>query len=532
MSLRFYFLMISLIAGNFTVGADLLNDGNLTDRISFTEVNEYEYSLSCKTTSLDIQPVEIDGRFFQQIAVSTEIMVGNTGGPALPAWSKWIKIPHGMKPELHVKTGEIEIVHDIDIAPLQVSPPDNPAVNHRGLTAFSAEAYRQDELLPSEPATISQAINIGSSRWAVLTVTPFRYNPARRELHISDQLDVEVIFTQDPDAAPERSRPVAPAMYELERSLSGNPARRDEFNNRIDNLGSYVIIIGDDEDALEAIEPLVEWKTRKGFIVTVANLGDIGDETGDIRSYLIEAYEEWDVPPTFVLLAGDCNSDDRDLRIPTYMAGGAVATSWHASDNQYVRWDGEAVGNGPQGWTPNGFIGRLPADDVDELQVMVAKILNYEVSPYMDDPWIEGAMLIANGVQSCIHVQWAVRELMTGYGYARNNIHEDLTNYHDINQQPNPYATIEAINNGVGFINFRGYQTWGNVFQADIINLRNSWMMPVVTGMVCATNDFTQTWPTDARPECRGEAFVRGWRDNEGTGGIACFGPTDLYTHT
>ena len=531
MSLRFYLLLISLIAGNFTVGADLLNDGNLTDRISFTEVNEYEYSLSCNTTSLDIQPVEIDGRFFQQIAVPSEILVGSTGGPALPAWSKWVKIPNGMKPTLNVKTGEIEIVHDIDIAPLQVSPPDNPAVNPLRLTAFSAEAYLQDEFSPSEPATISQAINIGSSRWAVLTVTPFRYNPARRELHISNQLDVEVIFTQDPDVAPERSRPVAPAMYELERSLSDNPAQRDEFNNRIDNLGSYVIIIGDDEDALEAIEPLVEWKIRKGFIVTVANLGDIGDERGDIRSYLIEAYEEWDVPPSFVLLAGDCNSEDRDLRIPTYMAGGAVGSSWHASDNHYVRWDGEAEGNNPQSWTPNGFIGRLPADDVEELQQMVVKILNYEVNPYMDDPWIEGAMLISHGVQSCIHVQWAVRELMTGYGYSRDNIHEELANWHG-GQPPNVGNIERAINNGVGFINFRGYNNWGNFYQANIRNLRNSWMMPVVTGMVCATNDFTQTFGSDAIPECRGEAFIRDWRDNEGTGGVACFGPTDLYTHT
>ncbi|NQU04958.1 MAG: carboxypeptidase regulatory-like domain-containing protein, partial [Calditrichaeota bacterium] len=115
-----------------------------------------------------------------------------------------------------------------------------------------------------------------------------------------------------------------------------------------------------------------------------------------------------------------------------------------------------------------------------------------------------------------------------GFGYERDNLHEA---YADYPQAIDVNGVINHINDGVGFINFRGYNNWGNINQYMISELENAWMLPIVTGMVCGTNDFIAAWG-DSSPLGRGEAFVRAWNDNAGVGGVACFGPTDLYTRT
>ncbi|MCF7811797.1 carboxypeptidase regulatory-like domain-containing protein, partial [bacterium] len=203
--------------------------------------------------------------------------------------------------------------------------------------------------------------------------------------------------------------------------------------------------------------------------------------------------------------------------------------SWSHSDNQFVIWDYEnPEGAHPEEWIPNAFIGRLPAERISEMEHIVAKILAYEIEPYTGEPWVEGAQLIAQGVRSCIHTNVAVRELMEGFGYDGNNLHEAYADY------PNAINVDDALDNiseGLGFVNFRGYNNWGNISQYNISALRNEWKLPVVTGMVCGTNDFAGNWGADSNPS-RGEAFVRAWHDDAGTGGVACFGPTDLNTHT
>jgi len=201
--------------------------------------------------------------------------------------------------------------------------------------------------------------------------------------------------------------------------------------------------------------------------------------------------------------------------------------SWHVSDNPFVNWIGDPGENPFEDWIPEGFIGRLPIRDVRDLQHMVAKILGYEMTPDTGAAWVEGAVLIAAGVHSCFQVNEAIRDLMLEYGYQVDDIHEA---YADYPTQPTHNVISDGVDEGVGFVNFRGYDNWGGYTVGQISERENGWRMPVVTGMVCGTNDFTDQWMGVV--ECIGEAWVRGWNGDEPCGGVACFGPTDDYTHT
>ena len=488
---------------------------------TYSEHDSNRLSFKCNLPQFGVTQVSMQSRVFQKIDVESDGFVGESGGPALPSWSRWVEIPAGMRPVMNYSVGNVSVIPDLDIAPFPSLGTVNPNVPDG--EDYSRKQYSIDRFYPSTPASISGVVTIGTKRLVLLDVMPYSYNPAARQLRIHEELSVEIDFIPDPVAQFHPDKRQAPVYGEIDRAIGLGIPRRDDLGIRADFLGHYVVVVADDQVA-EVMEPLIQWKKRKGYLVTLANLDDIGGQPVELAQWLQAAWDEWEVPPNFVLLAGDASGQ---TVIRYFDDNAQEGASWHASDQQYVTWEGEAE---IDEWIPEGLVGRLPASNLNNLGQIVEKILGYERNPYMDQPWVEGGVLIANGVQSCISTNVAVRELMQGVGYDRDNIYEAYSDWHQ-GQRPDHNIINSGVNNGVGFLNFRGYNNWGDFYSNNIHNLRNEWKLPVVTGMVCATNDFTNTF-LDAIPECRGESWVRGWNNNAPHGGIACFGPTDLYTHT
>jgi hypothetical protein len=89
-----------------------------------------------------------------------------------------------------------------------------------------------------------------------------------------------------------------------------------------------------------------------------------------------------------------------------------------------------------------------------------------------------------------------------------------------------------AINNGVGFVSYRG---WGDAngwhyphfHIGNIGELSNGLFLPVMTSFVCNTGDFAN----NVDP-CFGEAWLRYGTPTLPKGGVAFLGPSDLYTST
>ncbi|MCF7809948.1 hypothetical protein K9N50_03050, partial [bacterium] len=347
--------------------------GNSTPAwLSISGNNEAEISVSIISPLVELTEFEFDGQSFSQIDINADVVIGKMGGPVLPGWSKWIELPSGMKPTLTIQEGVCETIADIKIAPFPIS--DINSSDAVSLQQPNPANYASNELIPAKPATISDVLTIGGTRFAVLTVSPYQYNPHKEELYVFDNLKVDVSFESDPAAKVIPERQIAPAMSELVRSLSDQPPRRDEDHLHQNNLGGYVIVTDDNDDVIEAVEPLAEWKRRKGFEVTMMNMGGIDGREG-LRDSL--RLGDWEMKPTFVLLAGDGNGD---FDIPFYNDGQAAMQSWSHSDNQFVIWDYEnPEGPHPEEWIPNAFIGPLPAERISEMEHIVAKILAYEI---------------------------------------------------------------------------------------------------------------------------------------------------------
>ncbi len=170
----------------------------------------------------------------------------------------------------------------------------------------------------------------------------------------------------------------------------------------VDDSLVYAIIT--DPDNVQALDPLAEWKTKKGLRAQVFTTDDIYDNYAgrdhpeDIRLFLQDLINETTVQ--YLLLAGDidtvptryayCNDpysgDGTDVPTDTYY--GFLEGSWDDNeDNRFADLDNDNVV-----WDPDIYVGRLPDSSKSGLEDLVQNILDYEKSPPWGS-WAETALL-------------------------------------------------------------------------------------------------------------------------------------------
>ena len=185
-----------------------------------------------------------------------------------------------------------------------------------------------------------------------------------------------------------------------------------------------LIITPNDTDFIDALKPLRDWKNEKGVktvILSNYSLYEGGDTQEKIRNMIRTYYEKENIQ--WVLLAGDAQSGlipIRNVYNPDVIRWGEGASEvigneyYKPTDYYYAdltgSWDsdddgifGEAPDDNAFGldeisWEPEVYVGRLPANDATELEIMVNKTLKYEKDPLKGE-WM-GRMLLAGGITS------------------------------------------------------------------------------------------------------------------------------------
>jgi hypothetical protein len=184
-----------------------------------------------------------------------------------------------------------------------------------------------------------------------------------------------------------------------------------------------MLIIVNDSSYVNAASPLMEWKNEKGVKTIIAyNYSDYEgrDKAEKIRNMIKDYYEKENI--TWVLLAGDAEEElipIREVYNPDVVVVGGESeySSWDDyykptdfyyadmtgswDDNNNSIWGESAEYNGDVdeiSWTPEVYVGRLPASNPFELSVMINKTLKYETEPYIGD-WMN-KMLLAGGIST------------------------------------------------------------------------------------------------------------------------------------
>jgi hypothetical protein len=185
---------------------------------------------------------------------------------------------------------------------------------------------------------------------------------------------------------------------------------RRDLTNRAS--GDYVMIVP--EAFMAAAQPLADFRAAQGLDVAVAPLEAVFDEFNGgrrssyaIKRYLEYAYAQWNA--AFVLLVGDGSEDPQNYLaaagpdvVPVHKIRGPVGVSEGLeivpSDNWYV-WCLGCPDPSSSDRVPDMFLGRLPVNDVAELNATVSKLIAYEGFA-ADQTWRRNVTLLADDMYS------------------------------------------------------------------------------------------------------------------------------------
>lgn len=244
----------------------------------------------------------------------------------------------------------------------------------------------------------------------------------------------------------------------------------------------YLIITHDDYQ--NALVPLAEWKTRKGYRTKIVTLSEIGSSNQNaIKDYITNAYNTWQIKPEYLLLVGN----DAQLPFPDIFYLGY----WVETDNFYA----DVTGDFHNDMMP----GRLWLFDTTEAKTVVAKILSYDKDPYLfDSLWFKKGVTIVNeyepGQPSSESLYWEDARYAYNLMFDAGYVHIDSLSYL---RGDDSVDVINAINDGRSYILYRGigYGVWEWPFMnIPPALMTNGFKLPVIVSATCGTIDGIGWW--------------------------------------
>jgi hypothetical protein len=230
----------------------------------------------------------------------------------------------------------------------------------------------------------------------------------------------------------------------------------------------YLIITSD--VFYNVIQPLADWKIKKGIPTKVIPLSVTGNNPTQIKNYIINAYNNWNPRPEYILLVGS------GYRLPN------VGTS----DDFYADLTG--VGNP----LIELSIGRFPCSSSRQCSTMVAKTVSYERTPLLGDTnWYRKGTTIVDEDYEADSVYWADVRYIHNLWLTNHYLHIDSFSYF---QGHSTIDVINALNDGRSFVTYRGLATvnwWHFPLHPELLN--NERKLPVIVSGTCATMSLVDT---------------------------------------
>jgi subtilisin-like proprotein convertase family protein len=451
--------------------------------------------LELETPGFTLSREETPAGDFARIGVPGCGRAGEVGRAALPVVRKAVEIPQGAS--VRVRVLEIEetgfdlagLGYPARLYPVQEPVEKLPGAMEEAEFSFSAAYYTGESQDPPYQARVAEIGQMGGHRFAMIEVAPVSYVPSRGNLTAAGRMVVAVEFTCG-DAALTREVIDRYATGRSERTAS-----RALLNYRPpSSLGGpappvgYLII--SDPAFLSEIQLLADWKNSKGYASTVVSTSDIpgGSGTTEIKAYIQDAWDNWEIPPSFVLLVGDVAD------IPNWTGTGDNSPP---TDLYY------ATMTDPD-YIPDLGIGRLSVTSSTEAENLVTKIVEYERAMFGETGWLKKAVFMASEDNYTITEgthNYVISNYMDPAGYTSDKLY-----VHSESATTQQVHDAYSEGRGLGIYSGHGAVTYwddGPHFtQTDVAGLTNPDKYPFVQSYACYTGRYTQS-------ECFAETWIR-----------------------
>jgi len=329
------------------------------------EAAHSQINLDFEISAVELSEFSSGNGVFNRVVIPEEGVLSNIGRPELPVMRRFIEIPWGARyrvRSLVEETEEMMLSHPV----FPVQPPRPKISGYEPPFTIDQRFYREDREYPEGLVRVVDDVVMRGHRVLVLEVRPVRYNPGASKLTINKRIKVSIDL---------KGSDLGLTGQKAERYYS--PVFEPVYKNLILNYNAYrfaqppalpigyLIITPDAWTGY--LDPLVEWRKKKGYHVTVATKSQTGSSASQIKSYIQNAYNNWPIPPSFVLLIGDIN------QIPYWTGSGSGSPP---TDLNYSCVDGSD-------YFPDIDLSRFSIANTTQLDSLVKKTVKYE-----ENDWI------------------------------------------------------------------------------------------------------------------------------------------------
>lgn len=389
--------------------------------------------------------------------------------------------------------------------------------NPKDVPLREGKEYSENDFFPNSLAELKSPYIVRDFRAQSLWIYPVQYNPITKILRVFKTITIRVYPEGvNPQNLYQRQQQVIAIEQEFSETY-----RRQFINYEaiatytpISESGSMLIICP--PAFLQAMQPFVNWKQQKGIPVEIIDLATVGNTPTQIKDYISQYYTQ-NHTLKYVLLVGD------NAQLPCMTYNG------NPSDNAYAYLLGTDS-------YPEVFMGRFSGENVQEIETLVAKVIQYEKTPSNTASWYHKGICIASEQgpgddnEMDYEHEHNIRTQLLSYTYTTvSELYDGTqTNTGYVDAPGNPIASdlSTLVNSGVGLINYTGHGgpteivTTGHSVQ-DVLGLTNTNQFPFLWEVGCVSGEFMNT-------TCYAEAWLRATHpvNNSLTGSAGVFAST------
>ena len=409
--------------------------------ISIESSTPTDLSLHYSISEIGIADVENGTYRGQEITLKGSFGSTAEGLPNLPFENYYIAVPQGAKVSIEVNEKASRVFDSIDLLPvaeLQMNRQAGAPAIRKDMSVFGKDAD-----FPNNNVDIAQSTQIRGLDVVLLNVTPFRYNPVRMTLEVIYDMDIEVRFEGGNGQFGEaryRNPDWDHILHNLVINADMLPEAHyyDLLNNAENKIAigcEYLIIAPDDDSILAWADTLRRFRNEQGVLTKVVTTTECGGNYPDaIKGYIHNAYDNWLIPPAAVMLFGGMNDTLISNWPPTYSEGytglpgfpliflkydyenGTIKDFSYYSDNPYVDMNDDSI--------PDMAISRLPAYFLNEYQLQIQKLIEYETHPTVDPHYYDHPVITAGHEEN----KWFLLTSQMVDGFCRDKLGKHPTN--------------------------------------------------------------------------------------------------------
>ncbi len=448
-------------------------------------------------------PLLPDGTRFESVSIPGASSLREGGRPALPVFGVSLLLDEGA--ELVSVERETVAVGGIVPAPFV----EKPKRCSGGVTRLTCDTalYNGSEAYPGSAVELTQSGRLRGRNAVVLELRPFRFIPDQRQLEVALEMRVTL------------SSPLLRKSVDRLFSTSFDALLRSRFHNLLgpdrDEGGKELLLLIVHDDLLGSVDEFVAWKEAKGYVVVVMPLSEAGSTHTALKATLQEAYDNWLLPPTYVLLLGDGNGAGKVPFVPSPYGC--------ASDFLFSTLDGDDLFS-------DVLVGRVSAHTEAEALLQLGKAIWYErdLLDTGDGEWIPRSICISSSegsggsnddVRSDI-----ICDMQAAHGFSPTD-----KLYHS-NGQDKASTISGKIEEGRGWLTYLGHgsgHSWSTTdppFGAlEVTALQNQFELPFVVDVSCSNGEFDST-----AGDCFAEVWMKVGEEAGPRGAVAIYSSSML----